>query len=209
MNQDQQAEQLTRRQANRVNNREAIIDAARVVFAELGQGATTVRDIIRRTDLASGTFYNYFDSKEAVFQSLTDEIGNDLRAQLSAARARAKTFEEFVENSFFTYFNFYAKDPQTYNLVRTNRGVDAFPAWINGRQSKSGLDEMRHDMVEAMADGVIPKVDVGFLTVSMGGVAFSVLDEMMARQPIDPVAAARFATRLFMSGISGMQKQDD
>ena len=29
MNQDQQAAQLTRRQANRVNNREAIMDAAR------------------------------------------------------------------------------------------------------------------------------------------------------------------------------------
>ncbi|MDC0131907.1 TetR/AcrR family transcriptional regulator [Alphaproteobacteria bacterium] len=208
MNQDQQAAQLTRRQANRVNNREAIMDAARLVFAELGQGATTVRDIIRRTELASGTFYNYFDSKESVFQALTDEIGNDLRGQLSAARAAATTFEAFVENSFFTYFNYYAKDPQTYNLVRTNRGLDAFPAWINSRQSKSGLDEMRHDMVEAMADGVIPNVDVGYLTVSMGGVAFSVLDEMMERDPIDPIEAARFATRLFMSGISGMQKQD-
>jgi len=38
----------------------------------------------------------------------------------------------------------------------------------------------------------------------MGGVAFSVRDEMMARKPLDPDGAARFATRLFLSGLSGM-----
>ena len=62
-----------RRAVNWKNNRDAILDAARDVFAEIGYGGTTVRDIIRRTNLASGTFYNYFDSKEAVFNSLSDQ----------------------------------------------------------------------------------------------------------------------------------------
>ena len=63
---------------------------------------------------------------------------------------------------------------------------------------------MRRDMEKAMADGVIPQVDAGYVTVSMGGVAFSVRDEMMARKPLDPDGAARFATRLILSGLSGM-----
>ena len=92
MSLQQQAAGRTRRETNRENNRDAILEAARVVFTELGHGATTVRDIIRRTDLASGTFYNYFESKEAVYQALTDEIGNELRAKLSLARAKAKNF---------------------------------------------------------------------------------------------------------------------
>jgi len=62
-----------RREVNWKNNRDAILDAGRDVFAEIGYGGTTVRDIIRRTNLASGTFYNYFDSKEAVFNSLSDQ----------------------------------------------------------------------------------------------------------------------------------------
>ncbi len=204
MSVQQQTTGRTRRETNRENNRDAILQAARVAFAELGHGATTVRDIVRRTDLASGTFYNYFESKEAVYQALTDEIGNELRAKLSAARAKATNFEEFVENSFFTYFRYYAEKPQTYKLVRANRALDAFPSSMNGHQAQSGLKEMRRDMEKAMADGVIPQVDAGYVTVSMGGVAFSVRDEMMARQPLDPDAAARFATRLFLSGLSGM-----
>ena len=48
-----------RRARTKARNREAILAAARQVFAELGYEAASVRDIIRRTDLASGTFYNY------------------------------------------------------------------------------------------------------------------------------------------------------
>ena len=60
----------TRRDATKQANRTAILDAARAVFADLGYGAATVRDIVRRTDLATGTFYNYFPDKEAVFRAL-------------------------------------------------------------------------------------------------------------------------------------------
>ena len=88
--------------------------------------------------------------------------------------------------------------------MRANRALDAFPSSITGQQAQDGLKEMRRDMEKAMADGVIPQVDAGYVTVSMGGVAFSVRDEMMARKPLDPDGAARFATRLFLSGLSGM-----
>ena len=59
------------------------------VFAELGYGATTVRDIIRATDLASGTFYNYFKSKEEVFQALQRRDGV-ARAAAPARRAHSR-----------------------------------------------------------------------------------------------------------------------
>src|ERR1019366_10095935 len=49
-----------RREQTKAQNRATILHAAREVFAELGYDAAGVRDISRRTDLASGTFYNYF-----------------------------------------------------------------------------------------------------------------------------------------------------
>ena len=51
--------------------------------------------------------------------------------------------------------------------------------------------------------GMTPENDAGFLTATIGGVAFAILDEMMERNPIDPQRAARFATNLFMRGIDG------
>ena len=62
-----------KRERTKVANRQAILDAARAVFGELGYEAATVRDIIRRTGLASGTFYNYYKSKEEVFDALADD----------------------------------------------------------------------------------------------------------------------------------------
>ena len=68
-----------KREQNAVRNRAAILQAAREAFCELGFGATTVRDIIRRTDLASGTFYNYFPDKEAMLHELVENFQIELR----------------------------------------------------------------------------------------------------------------------------------
>jgi AcrR family transcriptional regulator len=58
----------------RRRNRAALLKAARSVFAEMGYGAAGVRDIVRRTDLASGTFYNYFKDKAGIFEAVVREM---------------------------------------------------------------------------------------------------------------------------------------
>ncbi len=192
-----------RRAVNRKNNRDAILDAARDVFAEIGYGGTTVRDIIRRTNLASGTFYNYFDSKEAVFNALSEEIGTELRQLLRDVRQRATSFDGFIEAMFLTYFSYYANNRENYMLTRSNRGRDGMNEVMQGPQVHAGFAELSDDIRQAIAEGVIPQLDVEFLTASLGGVAFSILDEMMEREPLDPEAAEQFATLLSMTGVRG------
>src|SRR3954453_3636470 len=112
-----------RREATKQANRTAILDAAREVFADLGYGAASVRDIVRGTDLATGTFYNYFPDKEAVFRALLDESITEARALARAARRAAASFEEFVADAYQAYFTFLAEDPQLFLLVRRNAGT--------------------------------------------------------------------------------------
>ena len=193
----------SKRASKRASNRDAILQAARAVFAELGYGGATVRDITRRTALATGTFYNYFTNKEEVFEALTRENGEELRALLSAARQEADSFEQFIEASYLTYFSYYAKNPETYRLVRSNRGRDGGNLNMRGPQVTAGLAEMRQDIERAMKLGMIPQNDAALLAAAIGGVAFSILDETMQGDMIDPQRAARFATKLFMRGIDG------
>ncbi|MDG1690869.1 MAG: TetR/AcrR family transcriptional regulator [Alphaproteobacteria bacterium] len=197
-----EARPVTKRENNRATNQEAILSAARLVFAELGYGGTTVRDIIRRTDLATGTFYNYFDNKEQVFLALNTQIGEELRALLAQGRQQAETFEQLIANNYLTYFTYFANNPQNYALTRSNRGRDGANVNLEGPQVKAGLAEMQADIEQAMALGRVSKVDAAMLTAAVGGVAFSILDDMMQRDTANPEAAAEFATRLFMSGIS-------
>ena len=46
-------------------------------------------------------------------------------------------------------------------------------------------------------------MDPVYLTAAMAGVAFEVSVAMLARDPVDPDAAAAFATRLLLGGLEG------
>src|SRR5438270_762693 len=97
-----------RRDLNKAQNRETILAAARQVFDQMGFANATVRDIIRATPLASGTFYNYFKSKEDVYQALRDALALEIRPRLRQARASAVSAEEFLHAGFSVFFQFVA-----------------------------------------------------------------------------------------------------
>lgn len=191
-----------KRERNKANNRAAILDAAREVFAEIGYGAATVRDIIRRTDLAAGTFYNYFPDKESVLRALVEESAGELRARLRAARAAAPTLERFVGDAYRVYFEHIAEDPPTFELMRRNAGtirqLIAEPA-LGG-----GVDDLRADLRTAARRGELPGFDVEYMAAAMAGVGLEVAVRMVARRPVDVEGAAGFATALFLGGIERM-----
>lgn len=187
-----------KREQTRVENRAQILEAARIVFAELGYGATTVRDIIRATKLASGTFYNYFKSKEEVFQAIRDETALRIRPTLREARARAETLEAFVSGTFRTFFDYVANDQANFAAIRRN---DTLRVRVDTPEIIAGFEELREDIKGGIARGVFPPIDADFLMAAMVGTAFELGDEMLRRDPVDPEGAARFATALFMGGI--------
>ena len=62
--------------------RRQIMNAAKHVFAEAGYHGASIHAIIERAQIARGTFYLYFESKAAVFDSILDQAMADLRARL-------------------------------------------------------------------------------------------------------------------------------
>lgn len=47
---------------------------AREVFAERGYHRSSIDDVIRAAGVARGTFYNYFESKRAIFQVVLEDL---------------------------------------------------------------------------------------------------------------------------------------
>lgn len=190
-----------KREQTKLKNREFILDAARRVFAELGYGATTVRDIIRATPLASGTFYNYFRSKEEVFQAIRDETAVRIRPRLREGRMQASTLEAFISATFKTFFEYIASEWAKPG-ARAQEGN--LRIRVDTPEILAGFHELREDIVTAMERGLFPPVDAGLLMASMVGVAFEVAEEMTKQSPPDPESAARFATALFLGGIRAL-----
>ncbi|MDQ6523454.1 TetR/AcrR family transcriptional regulator [Nocardioides sp. LHD-245] len=86
------ATQAARRDAGPVTvkgqeRRETILIAARRVFERLGYVDARVADIVKEAKVAQGTFYTYFDSKEAVFTELAKQVTTGMLETLKAERA--------------------------------------------------------------------------------------------------------------------------
>lgn len=189
-----------KREQTKVNNRKAILAAARSIFAELGYGTTTVRDIIRRTDLASGTFYNYFQSKEEVFQALMDANALEVRPHLIETRANARTFEDLVEGTFRVFFDYLARDRGAFEVLRSNAG--AIRVRMDTPEIVAGFDELQVDIEKAISDGLLAPVDASYLTAAAVGIAFEIGDRMLAQEEADVEGAVKFATSLIIGGVA-------
>jgi AcrR family transcriptional regulator len=191
-----------KREQTKVQNREMILEAAKGVFADLGYGATTVRDIIRATPLASGTFYNYFKSKEEIYQAIRDEVALAIRPQLRAERLKAATVEEFISATFRTFFEIVTRDEMNFRTIRHN--ADATRMRVDTPEVIAGFEELREDIEKGIASGVFPPIDADYLMASIVGVAFEMTERILRREHRDPIGAAEFATALFMGGIRAL-----
>jgi len=63
----------------------AILDAAAVEFGEKGFHEGSVSGITRRAGVALGSFYTYFDSKDAVFRALVRDMSDQVRDHVAPA----------------------------------------------------------------------------------------------------------------------------
>jgi TetR/AcrR family transcriptional regulator, transcriptional repressor for nem operon len=52
--------------------RQRLIDAARYLFWEQGYAATSMSDLLARAEVNSGSFYHFFESKEALLRTVLD-----------------------------------------------------------------------------------------------------------------------------------------
>ena len=63
-----------------------ILDTAERLFIQKGYEKTSLQDIIRETDLSKGAIYHHFTSKEEIFYSVCERIGQRNAEVLSSVR---------------------------------------------------------------------------------------------------------------------------
>lgn len=187
-----------RRARTKAQNREIILAAARGVFSQLGFAAATVRDVIGATPLAAGTFYNYFKSKEEVYQALQGEVALAVRPGLRAARRAAATPEEFLTVTFRTFLIAALEHGPGF----APRPAGALRLRMDSPEVVAGIAELREDIEDAMVRGVLPPVDAARLTTAITGLGFELSHDLTG--PEDAAASADFAARLVLGGLGGL-----
>jgi AcrR family transcriptional regulator len=69
-----------RRERRKLEVRARILASARTLFAKQGFAATTVDEIARHADVAAATFFNHFQSKQALLGLMAGEVFETLHA---------------------------------------------------------------------------------------------------------------------------------
>lgn len=98
--------------------RQAILDAAERVFAELGYHDASIVKMTEAAQVAQGTFYLYFESKQQVFDELVRDLNRRVRRAMSAHAEQATTRIERERLGFLGYFRFVAEHPALYRIIR-------------------------------------------------------------------------------------------
>jgi AcrR family transcriptional regulator len=192
-----------KRAQTKANNRRAILDAAQEIFTEMGFGAASIRDVVRRSGLAAGTFYNYFPDKQSVFQAVLEEHTTELRRRLRESRARARDAETIVREGFHTYFSFIVEDLSLFEMLRRNAGT--VRELFDTPALELGIAELREDLVAH--GGLAPALDLDALAAAMGGVAFELGIRLSEQDVPDVERTARFASELFLGGMERLALQ--
>ncbi|HKG02952.1 MAG TPA: TetR/AcrR family transcriptional regulator [Conexibacter sp.] len=195
-----------KREVTKAQNRRAILDAAQEIFTEMGYGAASIRDVVRRSGLAAGTFYNYFPDKESVFRAVLDEHTTELRCRLRDARAQARDAETIVREGFQTYFSFIVEDRPLFEMLRRNAGT--VRELFDTPALESGILELLEDLRALAVRGELPaSLDLDALAAAMGGVAFELGIRLSEQDPPDVERTARFASELFLGGMDRLAAQ--
>jgi AcrR family transcriptional regulator len=192
-----------RRAEQKAQNRAKLLEAARKVFSEKGLGEATARDIVRETDLASGTFYNYFTDKEDAFRALLVEMSERSRALVRAQRRDPSlAVPERVAGAYRAYFEWVVEERELFQVFRRNAGAIAMMP--ESGLFETGIAELFEDLSEWEEAGDLPAVDLEYLATAGVGMGFQIATHLVDRDPPDVEAATRFCTRMFLGGIRAL-----
>lgn len=91
------------------SRRAVILDAALRVFGQYGYRRTSMDDVAREADIAKGTIYLSFASKEEVFQALSERLSQRMLAGAEAASRRPGTTADKLAAMHAAWFGTYAE----------------------------------------------------------------------------------------------------
>src|SRR5580704_12245796 len=67
------------------NTREAIVKAARRLFAQRGYANTCTEDLVKKVGLTRGALYHHFGDKEGLFRAVAEDVRHEIRDKIVAA----------------------------------------------------------------------------------------------------------------------------
>jgi AcrR family transcriptional regulator len=160
-------EQEQKRTPAGLRRRSELMEAAVLLAAQNGFASTRVSDIVGKVGVGQGVFYWYFDSKEALFREIFEDMGRRLRLFQGAFIADESDPMRRIAKGIVASFDFIVRNAHVFAVL------DHVTTEVRRRQTNGGrvhvLDTARH-IKEAMEAGDVRVTDPTYPARAISGV---------------------------------------
>lgn len=101
-----------------------LLDAAAEEFGEKGFHEASVSSITRRAGMALGSFYTYFDSKDALFRALVADMREQVKSSARSAINEGMGALEIERAGLLAFLHFAAEHKEVYRIIDEAEFVD-------------------------------------------------------------------------------------
>jgi len=186
-----------------MRTRAALVAAARVVFGRDGYVNARIIDISQEADVAAGSFYTYFNSKEEIFQAVFEEVQEEMLHPRMAETGVHADVVSAIEANNRAYLDVYRRNAPLMAVIEQVATVnDDFRAMrlkrsraFTGRNARSITRLQRMGLADPALDPVIAARAISGMVSRLAYTTF-VLDDPL---PFEVLVAT--TTRLWLNAL--------
>jgi len=175
-----------RKNIEKENRRQVILDAAVTVMQSYGLHGLSIDLIAQETNLAKGTIYLYFKSKEEILSILTIRARTLLIKDFQKIEKNKESNIEKLKSILKSNYLFYKKNPLYYDLVSLYE--------VNNRMTETEEMQQSGEKIMKIVVGIAgrareegtlnPKISPVILAMSLWGMAVGMLQLIKVRGAI-------------------------
>jgi AcrR family transcriptional regulator len=163
-------EALVPRSARGRRTRQALIDAARSVFERDGFLDACISDITEAAGVASGSFYTYFASKEAIFAAVVDAVSDQMLHPHLGAVDRETDIVAAIEANNRAYLRAYKRNARLMALFEQVAQIDDEFRVLRRNRGRAFAQRSARTIRRLQADGrADPELDPMITALALGG----------------------------------------
>ncbi|MCE5974137.1 TetR/AcrR family transcriptional regulator [Sinirhodobacter sp. WL0062] len=195
-----------KREATAQQTHERIRAGAWQSFVQYGLEGATVSAIVRASGISTGTFYNYYGTKEAVFDRILEDLTQDIRTISAEARARADDLETMLRLSYAALLDYILGLDGARAFIAMNQ--HHIRSRLYGASGSEGIvQDLRGDIARGMPGHALSSSEtdlIARLIISNGIEAVLLLGD---DAETDTAKVADLVTGLLIGGIHGMRAE--
>lgn len=185
----------------RTRNRAALIESARAVMAQRGIDAATMAEIAERADVAAGTIYSFFRSKDDLAVAVLEELMLDLALRIQAVTDGFKDPAEVYAFGLRTVIHAATHDPHWRQLLYRS---EVLASAMFDRMGPFAMRDLRNANEAGRFRVADPAVTFRMASYAIVGVALAIAEGDLPESAVEEA----IISLLSMTGIGRAEAED-